>query len=184
MPNDGSETSPKESWKDNRTLTTGRNLPNPASSTEDRCDEQLITGQQYQRDCSVIMPFDFHPPSSYQYITIAAQIRDIAFMQKLLESQQLLLDNGADVNAVNDDGESPLHAAVYSDSDYEISRVLLSHGADIDIVDSAGRTALHNFYNSATRQLFLSQFDTAPHEHYPLHSVDKPFHPYRNQPSP
>ena len=52
----------------------------------------------------------------------------------------LLLDRGADVQAANDEGETPLHGA------HQVEEVvlLLNHGADINVRDERGRTPLHN----------------------------------------
>ena len=53
---------------------------------------------------------------------------------------QVLLENGADVNAVHPSlGWTPLHWA----TDLEVIRLLGDHGADINAQDRKGRTALH-----------------------------------------
>jgi ankyrin repeat protein len=52
-----------------------------------------------------------------------------------------LLDAGADPNAVNPGGESPLHYAAYEAPD--VARVLLAAGADPNLHNTHGMTALH-----------------------------------------
>ena len=51
----------------------------------------------------------------------------------------MLLQNGADVNAVNDCKETPLHFA----NDPKFATELLNHGANIDAQDEKGKTALY-----------------------------------------
>lgn len=55
---------------------------------------------------------------------------------------RLLLRNGADVNAKNHRGETPLHLAA-SDGEASRIRLLIESGADINAVDRHGWTALH-----------------------------------------
>ena len=55
------------------------------------------------------------------------------------ETVKLLLDTGADVNAVNEADYSALHGAAFRGQD-EIVRLLVRHGADINARDARGRT--------------------------------------------
>lgn len=58
------------------------------------------------------------------------------------EIVKLLLEQGANVNAVNDAGETPLHKAVlypeYLYPEYKVVRELLRHGADKSICNAQG----------------------------------------------
>ena len=56
----------------------------------------------------------------------------------------LLIRHGADINAPNRDGSTPLHVAASSRLALEstIVRLLLRHGANVDATDSKGRTPL------------------------------------------
>jgi uncharacterized protein len=54
---------------------------------------------------------------------------------------QLLLDNGADVNARQQGGLTPLHAAAHHGAT-ELVRLLIENGADINAKTDAGETAL------------------------------------------
>lgn len=54
---------------------------------------------------------------------------------------ELLLKHGADINAKNKDGRTPLHEACVYDLDGTV-RILLQRGADIDVEDKNGKTAL------------------------------------------
>jgi ankyrin repeat protein len=68
-----------------------------------------------------------------------------------VEVSELLLDAGADVNAVNQDGHyggTPLHAAAHGNQK-AVVELLLQRGAALDVVSCNGRTplqetALHN----------------------------------------
>ena len=56
---------------------------------------------------------------------------------------RLLLENGANVNAQNQDGRTPLHVASF-DGVLEVVRLLLEHGADVEVKDKYGETALQD----------------------------------------
>jgi ankyrin repeat protein len=56
------------------------------------------------------------------------------------EVQRLLLQSGADPNAVNDDGASPLHIASYPG----FAALLLRHGARVNLATKNGDTPLHS----------------------------------------
>jgi hypothetical protein len=60
--------------------------------------------------------------------------------QNTIDAMTLLLAKGADVNAVNDNGESALHIAVTRGD--ALVRFLVEKGAKLDLKDKSGRTPL------------------------------------------
>jgi ankyrin repeat protein len=64
--------------------------------------------------------------------------KDYATEAELLESVKLLVAAGADVNAVNDEGDSPLHYGAQASDD--IVKFLADKGAKLDAKDKKGRT--------------------------------------------
>ncbi|WP_246846809.1 ankyrin repeat domain-containing protein [Leptospira barantonii] len=60
------------------------------------------------------------------------------------EYAKYFIENGADVNAKNDDGQTPLHLVTYFAEDKkEIMKLLLKHGAKINSKNNQGQTPLH-----------------------------------------
>ncbi|KAF2477457.1 ankyrin [Lindgomyces ingoldianus] len=64
-----------------------------------------------------------------------------------------LLRHGADVNATNDQSETPLHIAVACMCDYEVSRCLISSGANMLHQDLGKKTPLHTYFNENLRKI-------------------------------
>lgn len=56
---------------------------------------------------------------------------------------KIILENGADVNYVNKDGNTMLHHAVHWSNNKEIVQILLEHGAEVNAKNNDGLTPLH-----------------------------------------
>jgi ankyrin repeat protein len=67
----------------------------------------------------------------------------------------MLLDHGADINAVDNSGKTVLHAAFkpFNLVNDDYIKMLLDHGADINAVDNSGKTVLHAALESWTGKL-------------------------------
>ena len=94
-----------------------------------------------------------------------------------VSSVVLLLDHGADLEAMDDKGRTPLHEAVEFNTDPAVAAVLLDHGANIEARADEGITPLHraaeNNVEPAVAALLLDQgADIAARDNYgatPLH---------------
>jgi len=64
------------------------------------------------------------------------------------EVTKLLLEAGANVNAVNSDGKTALHLASYGEYTSTV-KILVEHNADLTIADKRGSTALHEAVDKA-----------------------------------
>lgn len=67
---------------------------------------------------------------------------------------EMLLKHGADPDAANDEGRTPLHSATHSHRD-EIVAALLGAGAAPDAADAEGRTPLHLARTTGVQNLLL-----------------------------
>ena len=67
----------------------------------------------------------------------------LAIMAENLETAKVLLKQGADVNATNENDETPLHYAARHNKNDSITQLLLRRKADIGAVDNSGMTALY-----------------------------------------
>ena len=84
----------------------------------------------------------------------------IASRDSMSTAVQLLVDLGADTNAVNKHGQTPLHMAADREKDCpELCEILLNHAAKIDVADENGNQPLHlacNRGHTNTGSLLLS----------------------------
>ena len=60
---------------------------------------------------------------------------------EFVEAIRICLDKGSDVNAANDRGDTPMHAAAQRGAD-QIVQFLADHGAKLDVKNKSGRTPL------------------------------------------
>lgn len=67
-----------------------------------------------------------------------------------------MIDLGADLNARDNNGDTPLFMAAYGNKNPEVIKALLEYGADVNIRDDSGKTALEYTYkNYRARKILL-----------------------------
>ncbi|CAL4248637.1 unnamed protein product, partial [Meganyctiphanes norvegica] len=79
----------------------------------------------------------------------------VASQQNRPDIVQFLLDNNADVNKTNNEGETPLWVACYNNHrDINVVQLLLANNADVNKACNSGQTPLQ-WANSEAVQLLL-----------------------------
>ena len=70
-----------------------------------------------------------------------------------------LLNHGANVNAKDTDGSTPLHIAAQGErpETAELVSLLLIHGADVNAKDTKGKTPLDSATDGAIRALLIAK---------------------------
>jgi len=82
-----------------------------------------------------------------------------------VEAAQLLLERGANINARNQVGQTPLHQVLNGSESQLTIQLLLKHGADVDALDIAKSTPLHlaSQYGSAKATQLLLEHGASVH---------------------
>ncbi|KAL8772394.1 MAG: hypothetical protein Q9209_002345 [Squamulea sp. 1 TL-2023] len=66
---------------------------------------------------------------------------------------KVLINAGADVNAAEEDGETPLHRALSIEGNYDTAKLLIQNGADLASIAVGDRTPLHAIFNGTMSQV-------------------------------
>ena len=102
---------------------------------------ERITQLQEVFDAYPVMSFLKGVESMNQKGALENEILHIAAQQGKLDHIRILLENGADINAIGDIGFTPLHSAALGGQARSVE-LLLSLGADTTIKNEFGQTAL------------------------------------------
>lgn len=79
----------------------------------------------------------------------------LASLNSNLPLIKLLIQEGGDVNAQEEDGETPLHWAMERGGNYEVARLLIENGADIANNGVDGNTPMHTLFNDTVGQILM-----------------------------
>ena len=82
---------------------------------------------------------------AYVSLYVAARFGDLARVKSFIE-------DGADVNAIKESGETPLHAAL-AEGHKEIAELLIARGADVNAKNASRRTPLHYAAKSGQKEV-------------------------------
>jgi len=103
-----------------------------------------------------------HDPNTQQYgltlLHVAADSDDIP-------AAKYLLENGANINELNNYGSTPLHYVLSSRrATTDIIKFLLDHGADRDKLDGNNRTLIEraHFYERPDFAQFIEEYEQIP----------------------
>ena len=72
-----------------------------------------------------------------------------------MELVRLLIQEGADVNAQDEDCESPLHGAMARGDNYDVARTLIENGADLSGKAVDGKTPSHSIFNNTVSHVLM-----------------------------
>ncbi len=135
-------------------LEHGAHSPSDDSQAlaELRLGDSAIIANRY----STLISCPDDEPWSYMNSPTKLRVRRIdRLMSKVVN---LLISAGADINILDDDGESPLHNFLWLDLD-DCVRELLKHEPDLNIVSSCGDTPLGKALMNSKEELALLFLD-------------------------
>lgn len=72
-----------------------------------------------------------------------------------LELVRLLIQEGADVNAGDEDGDTPLHWSMTKKGNFNVAKLLIENGADLANFAVDRKTPLHTLYNDTLKEVLL-----------------------------
>ncbi|KAL8797987.1 MAG: hypothetical protein Q9182_007051 [Xanthomendoza sp. 2 TL-2023] len=76
-----------------------------------------------------------------------------AALSRHLDLMRLLIQQGANVNVPDEDGEAPLHGALAFEDNYDAVRLLIANGADLANQSTDSKTPLHTIFNNTIGQV-------------------------------
>lgn len=136
----GAGVNARESWKGQTALMWAAAQNHPEMVRELLAHGAEVNGrsnlQKWERQTTAEPREKWLPPGSFTPLHFAAR-------EGALESARVLVEAGADVNAVDPDGISTMLIAIIN-GHYDVASYLLEHGTDPNLADKTGRTALYS----------------------------------------
>jgi ankyrin repeat protein len=136
----GADVNARESWKGQTALMWAAAQNHPDMVRELLAHGAEVNGrsnlQKWERQTTAEPREKWLPPGNFTPLHFAAR-------EGALESVRVLVEAGADVNAVDPDGIGTMLMAIIN-GHYDVAAYLLEHGADPNLADKTGRTALYS----------------------------------------
>ena len=123
-------------------LATTASFTTPAIRFAEDKPLELLDGAQLAAFIGARAPAPSAPPDASSQSDLDSELLDAA-AQGDASSVVLLLDHGADIEAMDDEGRTPLHEAAAFNTEPAVAAVLLDHGANIEARADEGITPLH-----------------------------------------
>ena len=152
--------------KDNIIVNGGPDTPLHEAVKNDDIEEvkRLLTEEGWKEVIESYSLFQREKISKTPDMNIIGHYGDLPlFFVKSLEMAKFLISKGADVNATDKSGETPLHKV---SEDVSIAKLYLEHGADIEAENNDGKNpyeeSKYAYYSDDMQEFLRCVYETKP----------------------